>query len=906
MNRLNRSLLALLLASCATPARVVPAPAVVAPDAPRPVLSAPVDPNVLPLGRLSRDVVPASYEVELEVTPSAPRFSGRARIAVTLARSLDAFWLHGRGLDVSKVTVRAGDDVIDGRYEQRHEVGVARVSLARAAPAGAAVLEFEWSAPFGERAEGLFHVEVSGRHYAFTQFEPLFARRMLPCFDEPSFKVPMTLAVNVPRGQEAISNAPAAETRGAGKGRTLVRFAPTLPLPTYLLMLAVGPLDVVSGADLPATLDRPRKLSVRGAATKGLGPKLQYSLSRVGAIVEALERQLGPFPYPKLDLVAVPNFAAGAMENAGAVTYREWLLLMDGKRMGVDQRRAFESVTAHELAHQWFGDLVTMQWWDDLWLNEAFATWMEDRIMDAVDPEARASVESAEEMDEAMAEDSMISSRKIRQEIASHHDVDNAFDGITYRKGAAVLRMFERWIGREKFDAGLRKYLAAHAQGNATAADFLAAISEAAGRDVAPAFSTFLDQPGVPLVNVSVACGQGAPSVQLAQRRWLPLGSDARQEGLWKIPMCLRGEAAGQPFEKCVLLESASQQLPLELAACPDWVMPNANGAGYFRFVLDDAAEVALSKNREKLDTRELLALSDSLAAGYAAGAIDGEAFFRAVEPLAGASERLVSHLPMEAFDEAREVFLAHNPALVEARARKLFASRGKVPLGPIANEKDEASMSRAELASFLLDVAREPVLRAEAKVLGEKIVGFGGKKPQPELVEPALEAAVVAVAVEEDGVPMVEAIAKVLKSSDDPDDRRRALAALGHASGEAAVAARKLALDPAVRGSELRSVVGGHFSRPGERAAAWAWFTENFDAIVAKVPEEFVGALPWFAGSFCTEEDAVKVEAFFRPRIDKLSGGPRNLDGAIEAIRLCTARVARHGPGVMKFFSEP
>ena len=325
-----------------------------------------------------------------------------------------------------------------------------------------------------EIPNGLYRVKDGDRWYAFTQFEPLAARTSFPCFDQPEFKTPYRIKLRVPSGMIALSNSQ--ETgRRKEHGRVVFEFAETRALPTYLVAFAIGDFDVVSAPEgaIPG-------VPLRVITTKGKGGLAQYALERTPVIHKALSEYFGSgHPFDKLDLVAVPNFAAGAMENVGLVTFRETLLLLDGESAPANRKLWSQSVIAHELAHMWFGNLVTMAWWDDLWLNEAFATWMGTRIVQEVDPGLQADLERVAGTAHIMRLDSQVNTRAVRQKIRHGGDVQNAFDGITYGKGAAVLRMIESWLGPEAFRAGVREYLKAHAYGNAKTSDLLLALGAA-------------------------------------------------------------------------------------------------------------------------------------------------------------------------------------------------------------------------------------------------------------------------------------------------------------------------------------------------------------------------------------------------------------------------------------------
>src|SRR5581483_2311867 len=384
-------------------------------------------------------------------------------------------------------------------------------------PAGDARLHVVYSGKVSRiSSAGIFQMEEASRWYLYTQFEPTDARRAFPCFDEPSFKVPWQVTLEVPKDLKAFSNTPEISEAVQANGRKTVRFAQTRPLPSYLIAFAVGPFDVVDAGTVGKDHARLRIITPQGKAGHA-----RFAAAALPELLNLLEQYFGmPYPYEKLDSIAMPisNFA---MENVGLITYSEQLLLADPSDDTLTRQREMAIVAAHEMAHQWFGDLVTTAWWNDIWLNEGFATWMETKIVDEWKPEWRVNLDAIDNRVEAMHLDTLVSARKIRQPIATESDIANAFDNITYMKGAAVLRMFENWIGPEVFRRGVHAYIQAHADKNATTPEFLAAISAAAGKDIAPAFNTFLDQPGVPEVNATLRCDNNRPVLHVSQRRYL-------------------------------------------------------------------------------------------------------------------------------------------------------------------------------------------------------------------------------------------------------------------------------------------------------------------------------------------------------------------------------------------------
>ncbi len=862
----------------------------------------------IPRGRLPDGLRPLHYDLELLIDPSLERFDGWARIELELNRPADTLWLHGRDLEVHtiRVTPAGGEQALPGRWEQLSEDGVAAVRLPQPVGPGRADLLLGWSAPFGRTLAGLYRVDVGADAYAFTQFEAIDARRAFPGFDEPAFKTPFDVTLNVPPGAIAIANTPLLAVQELPEARR-VRFEPTPPLPTYLLAWAVGPLDVVDAPALPPEGPRSRPVPFRGVAARGRGGELAYALRHTPALLVELERYFGSgYPYPKLDVIAVPDFDAGAMENVGAITFREWLLLLDARTAPEEQRRGFTYVMAHELAHQWFGNLVTMEWWDDLWLNEAFATWLGYRSVRGVHPEQKPELSLLEAVQGAMDADGLTSARSIRQPIASNHDIHNAFDAITYSKGAGVLGMFERWLGAETFRRGIRAYIAAHRQGSARTSDLLAALSAASGRDVAAPFETFLTQPGVPFLEVRTLCEDAA--IGLRQSRYLPVGSTGDPERRWQVPVCVRYAAGGAVREDCTLLREATGRLPLAGGACPDWVMPNAGAAGYYRFT-QPAADAArlLDSGWSELTAPERLALADSLASALWAGARPAAEIYSALPQLAADPTRAVAATPLYLLRHARERLA--DPVTerqVERFGRELYAPvLERIGWSAAPDEGGDTRLLRQAVVAFLAFVAGDTEVHREAARRGRLDAGLDGVRDEsaldPELVEVGLAAALQA-----GGAPVFDALLAQVLASEDALFRVRRLAALGETDDpELGRRARELALDPRLRVNEARVTLQHQAARPESREATWQFVEANFDALVARLGKGRAGQLPALAVGFCDPAEAEAVEAFLAPRIDALEGGPRNLAAAVEEIQLCAALVEAQAPSARAFFAS-
>lgn len=861
----------------------------------------------MPLGRLPEGVTPTRYSLWLEVVPSRERFRGRAEIDVRLDEATSLIWMHGRELNVTEVEVLAGDaEPIGGRFEQVHETGVAALRLDGEVPAGEATIILGYDAPFDRQLKGLYRVDTGGESYAFTQFEATSARLAFPCFDEPRFKTPFEMTLSVQPDHEAVANTTPSGMREVG-GMREVRFALTEPLPTYLVAMAVGPLDIVEHDPIPANDVRDRPLPFRGVAARGQGPRLQYALEHTAALLEDLETYFGTaYPYDKLDIIAVPDFASGAMENAGAITFRETLLLLDPERAPESQRRRFAYVMAHELAHQWFGNLVTMPWWDDIWLNEAFATWMGNKVIRHVHPEYHADVSMVRSVHGAMGADSLTSARQIRQPIETNHDIRNAFDAITYRKGGGVLEMFERWMGQDTFREGIREYMNRHRFGTATAEDLLDALSQMSGRDVTTPFNTFLLQPGVPLLTITRSCGDDGNRLTLRQSRYLPVGSTGERAQHWQVPVCVRWGRGRSVEDRCELITEPEATFDFG-EQCPDWYMPNADAAGYYRFTMPaEDVDALMTRGFSRLGDRERVSVAGNLNAAFSAATLDTAAVFGTFERVAGDDAMGVATQPMGMVHFARERLLSEEqiPAL-ERFANGLYASRARrLRWSPRRGEAGEQGLFRAEVLGFLARTARDARTRREAASRGTRYVGADGL--DTDAADSNLVPLVLQMAVQEGDEAFFDRLLESALASDDALFRGQALGALASTRDDA-LGARVLALglDERLRVNEVTIPLTTQLRVPERRAAAWAWMQENFDTLFARVATTRAGYAPWYLTSFCSEERAAEVAGFFEGRIEELPGGPRNLRGALEAIRLCAARAEAQRASAVEMFSR-
>ncbi len=853
--------------------------------------------DAIPRGQLPDDVRPERYRLELTVDPRQARFSGRAEIEVTVPRALRSFWLHGLGLDVESVTVDTGQTTLAGKYTEVEPTnGVARVDLPAELPAGRATLRFRYTAPFDEGGQGLYRVQAGGDWYAFTQFEAIDARRAFPGFDEPRFKTPFELSVTAHGADRVITNAPLAHTSPAPDGRVTHVFQPTLPLPTYLVALAVGPLDVVD-AQVPANAVRSTPLPMRGVATKGKGPELAYALKYTPAIVERLEAYFGiPYPYPKLDLIASPQMA-GAMENAGAIIFNDTLLLLDDGS-SPSQQRSFYEVMAHELAHHWFGDLVTPAWWDDIWLNESFAEWMGVKIADELRPDLGSRAGMVDAATYAMGVDSKRAGRPIRQPITDNAQISSTFDAITYQKGGSVLSMVESYLGAEPFRLGVQRHLHRHAHGVATSDEFFAALSEAADRPtVVAAFRSFVDQPGVPLVTFEREGGGRA--LDLSQDRYLPLGTSLQGGQLWNIPVCVsaHGDAAARS-KSCVLLTQRSGTISVPAGTTA--VMPNADGAGYYRFALDDGELDRLVARARQLPETEAIMLADSVAAAFRAGRLSFPKMLDATQQLAGHPSRLPTvALGWQLVDIKDRWTDAVTRAALADYLRQLYGPRLAtlgldVRRGAYAAEPAERRMLRRSLANLVVLHGRDPELRA--KLAAAAVASL----EDPAVLDREFRSMAWRVAVQDLGDPFARSLEAALLASNDSTFRQDAAGALGGAEDpQGSARALKLIENPGVRTVELLGLLYGQFESPATRDAAWTWLGEHFDRLLGSLPGFAKDATFGVVESFCDAKRRPEIERTLTAKSRAVGSGELEVQRALEGIDLCVAQRAALGPSV-------
>src|ERR1041385_1203311 len=507
--------------------------------------------------RLPSTVVPGNYKLSLDPDIAAQKFSGEETITVQVQQPVREIVLNSLGLEISVAEALPGLDMAtlpaQVAYDQPNEM--VRLIFAKPVPKGIVGLHLKFSGKLTAGLRGLYLSKSSRRQYAVTQFEGTYARMMFPSFDEPAFKATFDLSVIADKGNTAISNGRIVKDEPLpGSTRHKITFSTSPRMSTYLVALAIGDWQC-----LERTVDG---TPIRVCAEPEKKQYGQFALEAAAQSVHFYNQWYGiKYPFGKLDMLAIPDYEWGGMENTASIFYRDTALLMDEKTASVFSKRGHATVVAHEIAHQWFGDLVTAAWWDDIWLNEGFATWMERKPIRAWHPEWHLEDDEAATSQRIIGLDSLSAARAIHGDPRTSGEIKEMFDGITYQKGGAVLGMLESYVGPEVFRNGVNAYLKAHANGNATSADFWQAVAKVSGKPVDKIMPTFVMQPGVPLVTLSGSCSGGKQTLELSQQRFLLSSPDdvAKREQVWSIPICTK--AAGNTGSACYLMDKQTADL---------------------------------------------------------------------------------------------------------------------------------------------------------------------------------------------------------------------------------------------------------------------------------------------------------------------------------------------------------
>ncbi len=832
-------------------------------------------------GRLPEGVAPERYEIRLQVDPDGKRFSGTVRIEAVLSRPVQTIILHALDLVVLRAEVGSDSEMSDAAVAVDEKEETIALTPSRPLTEGKATIRLEFSGALNPHLRGLYEARavVDGKEerYAFTQFEATDARRAFPCFDEPSLKARFKLIAVIPAHLMALSNMPAVREETIGAWKT-VEFSETPRMSTYLLALAVARLEC-------------RALDVAGVrvavwTAPGQTRLGAFALEVAAAVLPRLNDYFDlPYPYPKLDMIAVPDFAMGAMENWGAIFFRDSRLLVDPVLASTQTQRIVANVITHEIVHQWFGNLVTMWWWDDLWLNEAFATWLAVKIVDQWRPEWNSWVEFQQEKAVPLAVDALDSTRPIRADVKSAAEAEEMFDALTYEKGAAVLRMIEQFLGEDAFREGLRRYIADHQYGCAAAADLWKALETASGQPVQSMARDWFEQPGFPRLIVG-SRGTSLQTLELEQRRFSAHGAGAeREERVWTVPVAFKiFEAGGSRIHRVLLRErSARIRLPVEGPA--RWIYANADETGFFRVTYDEGLlNVLKAAIPSGLTAAERIGFIDHLWAQTRAGDLPIAAFLDVLDRFKGDSTRVVVESCAAVYQTlAERIVLPESLPAFRKRAGKFFApiwSALKWTPGP--EEGDETKLIRAAALWGMGSVARS------RGVLTESEERLGRYLADPASCDPTLATPLVCIGAKIGGSARFDDYLERFKTGETPEDRDRYLDAL--ADFEDVNLCRRLlefTLTDALRSQDLWKPFGGLLANPAAQGETWRFVQKEWPALRKKGGSVAAQRIIRSTRALWREEWYQEVKGFFENPTNREPSAERTLAQTLEFIRL-------------------
>ena len=837
--------------------------------------------------RLPGTVVPTHYTLWFAPDMQNATFRGRETIQVELKTATAVVTLNAAEIQFGEVTITAGGRAQTARVTLDDKNETATLTVPRALPKGGASIQIAYAGILNDKLRGFYLSKANGRRYAVTQMEPTDARRAFPCLDEPAYKAAFDVSLMIDSGDTAISNgAQVSDTPGPEPGKHTVTFAPTPKMSTYLVAMLVGDFACRNGgADGIAirVCSTPDKLALTGFALEAAEQEVKFYNEYTGI----------KYMFGKLDIIGVPDFAAGAMENAGAITFREEYLFADPQRASLGTRKTVASIISHEIAHQWFGDLVTMKWWDDIWLNEGFATWMAPKPLAAWHPEWKVDLDEVQEAQAAVSTDALRATRAIRTTVETPEEINEVFDAIAYQKTASVLRTIENFVGPDVFRTGVSSYLRKFSFANAAGEDFWTEVARVTGKPVDRIMKPFIEQPGVPVVSVNARCAGSATDIALHQEKFVgvPGAGASSASPPWTIPVCFK--STGRAAPACEVLDR--RDLKASIPSCQANLFANANGRGYYvsEYPVDHVRALARVA-RESLAPAERLNLLGDEWWIVRAGRNDIGAYLDLASSLAGddvapVTQQIGGSL---AFTGEYIVTPADAPRF-QAWVRDRFTPElDALGLPGSASDSDETQSRRAALLSLIGVTGNSTDVQQRARALALKYLDDRQSLPST-LASTLLNVA----AIGGDAMLYDLYVAQLPKLSGQPEEYYRFFGALPWFR-DAALVQRTLqfAMSPDVRTQDTGQLIGGLLLRPWARDAAWAFVQAKWDPLT-KLLGTFQG-IPGIVrtlSSFCSRDRAAEIRQFFTAH--PVPAVERTLRQSLERVENCAAVAERQSP---------
>ena len=796
---------------------------------------------------------------DLSFTPDLKNFTfeGSAAIELSMEEPSKVIVMNALDLAIKKATIKSvnGNETLDGTVTLDAEHELARIEFPKTLEKGNYKLDLAFTGTLNDKLRGFYrshYLDSKGtKHWlATTQMEPTDARRMFPAFDEPEMKATFKITANIDPEYVAISNgAIESESIDEQSKKKVVKFESSPRMSSYLVALIIGDFKATEAKDV-------RGVKIRVWAPAGKETLGTYSLDAACKVLGYQTDYFGiPYPGKKLDLIAIPDFRSGAMENMGAITFREANFLVDEKTGSNFLKRRATEIVAHEIAHQWFGDLVTMRWWDDIWLNEAFASWMATKTVNVIHPEWKVDVKSVDTRNGAMDIDELKATRAIHAEVKDPKQAAEMFDPITYDKGESVLGMLETFVGEKEFQAGIHDYLEAAKFGNATSEDLWQSIGKKTkSGNIPEVMKTWVFQPGFPLVSLKRSNDK---QYSLSQARFLSDPEAASSPELWQVPIALRNL---NPDSKIFpqLLDKKTELMNSDAAASV--LIANAGGNGFYRVNYDAKDLDAIIAKMDQLSPKERLVFLNDLFAQVWQGSLPVERRLEMLQKAAGESDPIVQEYIVSSVTRAYYLLTPENKAKYQKLLRDNLASiKQSVGWTEKSGENDSVKDLRATLLNVEGTVAQDPETIEEARKL------FAKYEADRQSVPADIAKTVLNVVAFNGGEDEYNKYVAIWKKETVPELEKRIFSALASfRKPELVDRTLKLVMSDDVRAQDGFGILSSLLSSRETNTQAWTFVKANWDGIVKKFPPRTLSQIALACGSFDRPEQESDLREFF------------------------------------------
>jgi puromycin-sensitive aminopeptidase len=858
------------------------------------------------LFRLPRTVVPNRYEIRLEPDLEAFTFSGEETVAVTVREPVAEIVLNAAALQIQEVSVRdARGRALKGTATLEEATERARLSFPETLAPGECWLNLTFTGILNDQLHGFYRSRYKAPHpslspegrggqeervLAATQFEATDARRAFPCWDEPNLKALFQVTLVIDERLSVVSNTAIVREQIVRPGKKAVAFADTIKMSTYLVAFVVGELEATEPVMVGST-------PLRVWCVPGKTRLATFALEIAAFSLSFFQEYYGlPYPGSKLDLLAIPDFASGAMENLGAITFRETALLVNEKAASHAELERVADVVAHEIAHMWFGDLVTMAWWNGLWLNEAFATFMEMLAVDAWKPAWERWLTFSLSRAAALALDGLRSTRPIEFPVLAPKDSDAMFDVLTYEKGASVLRMLEQYLGPELFREGIRRYLADHQYANAETTDLWQALGAVSNKPIPELMGGWIFRGGYPVVTAGV--DETRRRLVLSQSRFTYLADGAEAPELWQIPIALRVGVKGGVVIRTILLTEPETQV--DLPGPVDWAIVNAGGPGFYRVRYAANLLRKLTRRLPHVAPIDRFNLLNDTWAGALVGLTPVHDYLDLTAQFRGETDRNVWTILIGSFAYLNRVIPPELRPKLEALARdRLGPAVERLGLIPESDEGDLTRQLRADLVRAMGTLGNDPEVQAEARQFYRRVLDNAGA------VDPNMLPALIAIVAHVGGEAEHAEFLEKFKNAKTPQEEQRYLYSLA-GFRQAAELSHTLekTINGEVRTQDAPFLVRMLLTSVYARELAWEFVKANWTTMERQFPAKS-GLRRMCEGitALATPELEADVRGFFSSR--EIDFGGKTLEQYLEQLRVAVAFREREGATLEAYLSR-